>query len=267
MAALCYLAYTLWFVGAPDQALQRVQEASALAEALAQPFNQAFAWAAAATVHQLRREIPESRAYAEKTIALAREQGFAFWEAQEAIHRGWAVAMQGEGAHGVAAMRAGLAAYQATGAGHWWSHWQALLAESAMHAGQYNEALEACEQALVAVKERQERFYEAEVYRLQGEVLIHCTEEGEVAGETCFHQALRAARRDGARSLELRAALSLSRLWQRQGKHTAAYELLQGVYSQCTEGWETADLREAKRCLEDLETVDTALDGPSNDTS
>ena len=91
--------------------------------------------------------------------------------------------------------------------------------------------------------------------------------EGEAAGEACFHQALVAARRDGARSLELRTALSLSRLWQRQGKRTAAYELLQDVYSQFTEGWETADLQEAKQCLEDLETVDTALDGPSNDTS
>ena len=134
VAALCYLAYTLWFMGAPDQALQRVQEASALAEGLAQPFNQVFAWAAAATVHQLRREVPESLAYAEKTIALAHEQGFAFWAAQEAIHRGWAMTMQGQGAHGVATMRAGLAAYQATGAAHWWSHWQALLAEGAVQA-------------------------------------------------------------------------------------------------------------------------------------
>jgi adenylate cyclase len=254
VVALCYLAYTLWFVGAPDQALQRVQEACALAEALAQPFNHVFAWAAAATVHQLRGEVPESLAYAEKTLTLAQEQGFAFWAAQEAIHRGWAIAMQGQGGAGVAAMRAGLAAYQSTGAAHWWSHWQALLAESMVQEGHAREALEALEQALVVVQERQERFYEAEVYRLQGEVLRCSTAAGEAAAEACFHRALGAARRDGARALELRTALSLSRLWQHQGKHSTAYALLQDVYSQYTEGWETTDLQEAKRCLEDLAT-------------
>jgi predicted ATPase len=105
----------------------------------------------------------------------------------------------------------------------------------------------------MAVKERQERFYEAEVYRLKGEVLVRCTAAGEAAAETCFYEALGAARRDGARSLELRTALSLSRLWRQQGKYTAAYELLRDVYSQFTEGWETADLQEAKQCLEGLE--------------
>jgi predicted ATPase len=253
VAALCYLAYILWFIGAADQALQHVQEASALAEALQQPFNQVFAWAAAATVHQLRREVPESLAYAEKALALSREQGFAFWAAQEAIQHGWAMAMQGESVHGVAAMRAGLAAYQATGAAHWWSHWQALLAEGAVHADQDEEALAALAEALRAVTDRQERFYEAEVYRLRGEVLGRRTAAGEAAGETCFQRALVAARRDGARALELRTALSLSRLWQCQGKHSAAYELLRDVYSQFTEGWETADLQEAKQCLETLE--------------
>ena len=115
---------------------------------------------------------PGEPAYAEKTIALAREQGFAFWEAQEAIHRGWAMAMQGEGAHGVAAMRAGLAAYQATGAAHWWSHWQALLAEGACMRDKMMKPSKRLSRRWWRSQERQERFYEAEVYRFKGEVLV-----------------------------------------------------------------------------------------------
>ena len=162
------------------------------------------------------------------------------------------MAEQGQGAEGLAQMRQGLTAYQATGAEVFRPYYLAFLAEAYGKVGQAEEGLTVLRQALAAVHKTGERLYEAELYRLKGELLLVCSAENHEEAEASFQQALLVARHQQAKSLELRAAMSLSRLWQRQGKRHAAHELLAPVYGWFTEGFDTADLQEAKALLEAL---------------
>jgi predicted ATPase len=165
--------------------------------------------------------------------------------------RGWALAAQGRSAEGIAEMQQGLAAYQAMGQGGVWRIVAlALLAEGYGKAGQVAAGLDALHEALAMAECCGARQWEAELYRLKGELLLEQTVDHTGEAEACFQQALAIARRQQAKSFELRAAMSLSRLWQRQGKHTEAHELLAPVYDWFTEGFDTADLQEAKALLE-----------------
>jgi predicted ATPase len=165
------------------------------------------------------------------------------------LPRGWALAQQGEVTEGIAQIRQGFAGFRATGAGLTWPWWLATLAEAYGKVGQLDEGLRALEEALAAVQHNDEHLYEAEVYRLKGELLLQEGPAHQEEAEEHFQQALTVARRQQAKSWELRTAMSLSRLWQRQGKQEAARELLAGVYGWFTEGFETADLREARALL------------------
>jgi predicted ATPase len=146
-----------------------------------------------------------------------------------------------------------LAAFEATGAKAARPYWLALLAEACGEGGQAKEGLEVLAEALAAVHTTGERFYEAELYRLKGELLLTLSRENSGEAEICFHEALEIARRQQAKSLELRAAMSLSRLWRQLGRPEEARQLLAEVYGWFTEGFETADLREAKALLAELE--------------
>jgi predicted ATPase len=190
--------------------------------------------------------------WAEATLALAREQLFPYWLAVGRITRGWALAYHGQGVKGIEEIRQGLAAYQATGAelGRPW--FLALLAEACGKAGQAEEGLHVVAEALAAAANIGEGFFEAERYRLKGELLLACSLENQTVAESCLHQALDSARRQQAKWLELRAAVSLSRLWQQQGKRANARELLTPLYGWFTEGFDTADLQEAQALLEAL---------------
>jgi predicted ATPase len=160
--------------------------------------------------------------------------------------------MQGQGEEGLAQFRQGLAAWRAMGAGLTVSYYLALLAEVYGHAGQAEEGLRLLAEALAHVDTTGERFYAAEVYRLKGELWLRQATPDEAQAETCWHQALDIARHQQAKSWELRAALSLSRLWQQQGKRDEARDLLAPIYGWFTEGFDTADLQEAKALLEAL---------------
>jgi class 3 adenylate cyclase/predicted ATPase len=245
-------ALTLWVLGYPDQALQGMEETLALARRLAHPMSLAQALHFSAHLHQLRREPQAARAQAEATLALCTEQGIGLYRAWSLLPRGWAVAQQGEVTEGIAQIRQGLAAWRAGGAGVAWPWWLALLAEACGTVGQLDEGLRALEEALAAVQHNEEHHYEAEVYRLKGELLLQEPPAHQEEAEEHFHQALAVARRRQAKSWELRAAMSLSRLWQQQGKHDEARELLAPVYGWFTEGFDTADLQEAKALLEAL---------------
>jgi predicted ATPase len=166
--------------------------------------------------------------------------------------RGWALARQSQGAEGIGQIHQGLAAYRATGAALAQPWHLALLAEAYQHAGQTEAGLAALAEALTAVHNTGERVYEAELYRLQGECLLAGAAAHGAEAETCFRQALAIARRQQAKSWELRAAMSLSRLWQQQGKRAEAHDLLAPIYGWFTEGFDTADLQEAKALLEEL---------------
>jgi predicted ATPase len=244
-----WAALTLWSLGYPEQALRRSREALTLAQELVHPFSLAYAMCFAGMLCQLCRDVQAVQERATAAMALCTEQGFALYLARGTILQGWAVAEQGQGATGLAQMRQGLVAYQATGAAVFRPYYLASLAEAYGTLGQAGEGLTLLSEALAAVHKTAERFCEAELYRLKGELLLVRSAENSEKAETCFQQALTVARRQQAKSWELRAAASLSRLWQHQGKCQEAYDLLAPVYGWFTEGFDTTDLQEARALL------------------
>ena len=258
MACRTYAAVALWRLGYPDQALTRMYEALTLAQALSHPFSLAWAFACVAWLHQFRREWPRTQEWAEEAIRLATEQGFPFMGAWGTFWRGWTLAAQGQEVEGIAHMRQGLAIHRATGAELARPYLLALLAEVYGHVGQTGEGLNIVGEALEAVNKTEEREYEAELYRLKGELSLKSQVQGrqstiEAEAETYFHKAVNIARSQQAKSFELRTATSLARLWQQQGKRDEAQALLAPIYGWFTEGFDTTDLQEAKALLEDLE--------------
>jgi predicted ATPase len=165
---------------------------------------------------------------------------------------GWALVASGQGKEGITQIRQSLADDQATGAARDRPYHLALLAEASVQVGQTAEGLGALAEALVTVPQSAVRWWEAELYRLRGELLLLGPEVHLREVETCFQRALDAAHSQQAKSLELRAATSLARLWQQQGKHQEAHELLAPIYNWFTEGFDTADLQDARALLEEL---------------
>jgi predicted ATPase len=197
-------------------------------------------------LHQLGRDGPRARVCAEACGAIAAEHGFSFWRAGALVMGGWALAKCGEAAEGVQRLRRGLEAWAATGSVTYRTYYLGLLAEALGGQGQAGDALRVLEEALALVAQTGEGLYEAELLRLRGELRRG---RGEPGAEEDFGRALAVARGQGARSLELRAALSLARLLREQGRGAEARPLLAGVYAGFTEGQDTPDLREAQALL------------------
>jgi predicted ATPase len=246
-----YIGRPLWLLGYPDQALQRSHQAVLLAEEIAHPISLAFALAWAATVRQFRREALATQERAEALLALSTGQGFSLWEAYGRVLQGWALAAQGQANEGIVWIRRGHDAWQATGHELDRPYFLVLLAEAYGTVGQVNEGLGLLTEAAKVV-DKGERYWEAEMYRLKGELLLADSATQHAEAESCFRQALDVARHQQAKSLELRAAMSLSRLWQRQGRDAEARQLLGEIYGWFTEGFDTADLQEAKALLDAL---------------
>jgi predicted ATPase len=271
---LSYASFSLWRLGYPDQARQRIDEALTWARELSHPFSVAFALSNAGTLNQHLRNVQTAQERTEALMTLAREQGFPYWLAEGAIRQGWVLAEQGRGKEGIAQMHQGLAALRATGAELSRSYRLARLAEVYGIVGQAEEGLTLLAEALAVVDKTGERFYEAELYRLKGELLlaqhsrvgiahqnVNFIEAGMVGGahptekedaEACFLKAIEVTKRQQAKSWELRASTSLARLWQQQGKAKEAHEMLSAVYNWFTEGFDTKDLQEAKALLDSL---------------
>jgi predicted ATPase len=247
-----HLARALWSLGYPDQALQHGQAARTLAQEVAHPFSLAFALVFAAIVHQCRREVLAAHEQAAAAMTLATKQGFAQWVAWSTVLHGWALAMQGQGEAGLAEIRQGLAADLATGSTSWQPYSLGLLAEASGVGGHPDAGLTALAEALAVTDTTELRYYAAELYRLKGALLLQQAVPDAAQAAACFHQALAIARQQQAKSWELRAATSLARLWQSQGKRQEAYDLPAPVYAWFTEGFDTADLQDAKALLEDL---------------
>jgi predicted ATPase len=221
----------------------------ALAYELSHPYSLAFARCLAAFIYQFRRDVPGVHEQAEAAVTLATEQGFPHWVALGTIFCGWALAMQGQGEAGIAQLCQGITAWRATGAALSVSYFCTLLAEVCDRLGDTEASLQALAEAHTLVEQHEERYWAAEIYRLRGVALLRQTMPQPEEAEGCFHQALDVARRQGAKSLELRAAMGLGRLWQCQGKRAEAHELLAPIYGWFTEGFDTADLQEAKALL------------------
>jgi TOMM system kinase/cyclase fusion protein len=246
-----YLAWALWLLGYPDQALHRSHEALRLAQELAHPHSLAFAFSLAAWLHRLRREMQLTQERAEAAVSASAAHGFPLWLTQSMVLRGSALVAQGLGAEGMEIIQQGMAAWGATGAGVAQPYYLALMAEAYGQAGRAEEGLALLSRALATVHKTGERWWEAELHRLKGELLLRQASPAEEV-EACFRQAIEIARHQQAKSLELRAATSLSRLWQCQGKRAEAHDLLAPIYGWFTEGFDTADLQEAKALLDAL---------------
>ena len=252
VACQAYTAMTFWLLGYPAQALACIHDALALAHALSHPYSLAWARCEAAVVLQCRRDVLAVHEHADAAVALAIAQSFPQWATRGTSLRGWALAMQGQGEEGMAEVRQGIAAWRATGAAVLVPFLCTLLAEVSAHLGHPEDGIQALAEAHTLVEQQEERWWEAEVSRLRGVLLLRQTGTPQAEAETWLRRALDVARRQEAKSLELRAAMSLSRLWQQQGKRADAYELLAEIYDWFTEGFDTADLQEAKALLEAL---------------
>jgi predicted ATPase/class 3 adenylate cyclase len=252
VACRVYAAATLWMLGCPQQALAYLDEALALAHALSHPFSLAWAQALVAMVYQFCRDMPAVQTQAETAVALATEQGFAVWTAYGTSVCGWVLAMQGQGETTLEQVRRGIAAWRATGGVTNVPYLCTLLAEVCERLDHTADGLLALAEGHTLVEQHDERWWEAEVCRLRGVLLLRQPGTPQAEAEAYFQRALDVARRQQAKSLELRAAMSLARLWQQQGKQIEAYELLAPIYGWFTEGFDTADLQEAKALLEEL---------------
>ena len=252
VACRIYAAMTLSLLGYPEQALTRLHEALVLAQELSHPFSLAWARGWTAMVYQLRRDVPAVQAQAAAAVALATEQGSAFRMAQGTSMCGWALAMQGQGEEALAQIHQGIAAWRASGAAFHIPYLYTLLAEVCDHLGHTEDGLQALAEAHALVEQQEERWWDAEVYRLRGVLLLRQPETPQAEAEAWLQRALDVARHQEAKALELRAAMSLSRLWQQQDKRQEAYDLLAPIYHWFTEGFDTADLQDARALLAEL---------------
>jgi predicted ATPase/class 3 adenylate cyclase len=253
-AAVCLIhaGWALWFLGYPQQALQKADEGLALARKLTHPSTSATATAFAAWLYQFCRNGPVVEQLATTAITISAEHDFAFYGPIGTLLRGWALTERGQLDQGIGQMRLGLEAFRATDAVLMIPYFSTLLAQACAKAGQVEEGLD----VLAAVDSSRERFWEAELHRVKGELIL--AQRGseslqpphEQEAEASFHRALALARKLGSKALELRAATSLARLWYRQGKTAEARQVLLPIYNWFTEGLSLPDLKDAKDLIE-----------------
>jgi TOMM system kinase/cyclase fusion protein len=246
-------ALVLWLLGYPDRALAQCQEAWTLAQEVAHPLSQVLTQVWLACLHQFRQEAQAAHDRAADSIALAAQQGFsALFVAWATVPLGWALTRQGQWAAGMARLQEGSEAALAAGSEQWRSYYLTLCAEAAGAAGRPEDGRRLLAKAQEVMVRTDERFYEAELYRLSGMLHLAHSPAAQAEAEGYMRQALVIAHQQQAKSLELRAAMSLARLWQQQGKRTEARQLLAPIYGWFTEGFDTADLQGAQALLEEL---------------
>jgi predicted ATPase/transcriptional regulator with XRE-family HTH domain len=246
-----YESHLCWYLGYPEQALRQSQDTVDLAQALGHPYSLVLAQSYAAMLQQLCGDWSGAQAWAEGVLALCTAYEFPYYAAWTSFLQGWAMTKQGKLHEGIVQMQQGLAHLHAMETGLRESYYLGLLAEAHTRAGQVEEGLDLLVEALAWVDEREERYHEAELYRLRGE-LLYLRDETNDESERCFHRAIDIARQQQAKSLELRAVMSLSRHWQRQEKADAAHYQLSAIYNWFTEGFDTPDLQDAKALLDEL---------------
>lgn len=259
-----FAAWTLWYLGYPDQALRIGEEAVRLGQDLAYPVDVGWTLVRSAWLHHHRREVSHVQERVAAGIAITTEHGLPFPLAVGTVLQGWALVQQDHTQDGIGQIKHGIAVAQETGAGWGQAYFLALLAEAHGKAGDSEKGLDVLVEALGIVRKTDERFCEAEIYRIRGELLLArdrrsrfgpaaaAVEKPASEAEDCLLLAIKIARRQSAKSWELRASLSLSRAWQQQGKREQARDLLEPIYSWFTEGFDTEDVQEAKALLATL---------------
>jgi predicted ATPase len=247
-----YDALSLWLLGYPDQALDQMTQALSLAERLSHPFSKGFALNFTAILHQFRREHESALTRAQEVIALSTDQGFGQWLAMGSVLQGWALSSQRQEPKAVMQLQQSLTAYEATGAKLGWPYFLNLLTEAKAASGTLAEGRKVLDEALRTILPVGE--CEAELHRLKGELTLQQSKASnpQAEAEACFLKAIEVARRQQAKSWELRATISLSRLWGHQGKRQEARQRLETIYGWFTEGLATKDLQEARALLAEV---------------
>ncbi len=247
-----YAGLNLWFLGYPDQALSRIEKALSLAQETSHPFTLAHVLSTSAELRHCRREFKEVGELANRNVALSMEQRFPLWLGAGCCEQGWVLLSEGYVQDGIKKIHEGMAMIRVTGSRARRPYHQLNLAELYLQAGMIGEGLAEVDEALSATYDSLSHYYLAELHRLRGELLLRSSREKREEAQSCFRQALDVARDQSARSLELRAAMSLGRLFAANGRKDEAREVLAGIFGFFTEGFETADLRESKALLEEL---------------
>jgi DNA-binding response OmpR family regulator/class 3 adenylate cyclase/predicted ATPase len=251
-AALCYLSWALWLRGSVDQAFQVAADAVTRADELSHPHTQVFTIChARGMIDIFRRRSEDVRSYAGSVVSLCLAHGLSHWMAGGRILEGWAAVNEGEVEHGIELIREGIAAWRKAGARLWLPLFLALEAEAYAKAGRIDAALQAIEQGIAISEETGERWYLAEILRIKASLLTATDGAGDQV-EILLAHSLETARGQQARCWELRTACDLASLWQSKGRAKQGLRLLQPIYNQFTEGFDTADLQHAKLILDRL---------------
>jgi predicted ATPase len=247
-----YLAWALVALGYLDKAVERSASSITRAQNIQHPLSLGFAFARAAAVYGLRRDVDAVAALAADLHTLAAEQGFGTYIVVAAFYRGWVLAQGGDSEEGLRLLHTGIAALRARKDEEFFPHSLSVAAEAAGGAGDLDVALEFIAEGLERVERNEEHWFEAELHRLKGEALLALSPEHTAEAEASYHQALAVACDQGARLWELRAATSVARLWRDQGRRQQAHDLLAPIYDWFTEGFDTPDLKHAMALLEEL---------------
>ena len=247
----CYLALARWHLGFPDQALEIDRELLELARSLNHPFSLAYALHHSSWLHQQCRLGVQTQVAGEELMEVALEQGFLFWHATGTLYAASGLLLQGRIERGLALLQKGLQAYRGTGAKLGLPYYLSMLADACLQSGRFTEAGSALDEAIRLADQNDERFQEAELYRLKGELLLAVSDD-QAGAEECFRRAIETADQQGSKAWKLRATTSLARLWQRQGHREKAFAALSAVYQWFTEGRHTPDLLAAAALHESL---------------
>jgi tetratricopeptide (TPR) repeat protein len=251
MYAEVYVAFTLWFLGYPDQALEHTETFLRYGLEVGHAQSKAFALSCAATIHQWRRDVPQVIRFTDEGITFSTEQGLPFWLGIMMVNHGWARAEQGDAIEGIDEMHRGLELFRSTGAELTIASSLCRVGEAYQKAGKAADGLAVLNNDPAWGADREERCWEADLCRIKGELLRDAGGDASEV-EALFHRGIEIARRQKAKSLELRAITSLARWWSQRGKIAEAQQMLEEIYGWFTEGFDTADLKDAGDLLEEL---------------
>ena len=252
VTTLGHRSMALWLLGYPEAALADVDHALKDAREIGQAATLMLALFLASLTHFLCRNYATANAEADELVALADEKGTVMFKASGMMLQGRILPLTGKASEAVQMLTSGIAAYRSTGATVWLPFYLSYLATAYAELGQVDEAWRCTDEALTAIETTKERWFEAEANRIAGEIALMSPHPDVAKAEGYFERALSVARAQQAKSWELRAAMSIARLWRDQGKRHQVHDLLAPVYGWFTEGFDTLDLKEARMLLDDL---------------